>query len=305
MGFDIEWRVTFKKGKRTGNYGHSGLRSTFETAVTLYVDSPCPAFSPTASAFICCCCSSAVDTPISAKCTHAGEVPRPAALVQLAYRWHRPGAGQPPYTCVLLHVAASGLTPALRALLQSPHPPKVVWEWNFAYLYGLLKFADMWRPRRSGGPQSRSAHPAAVAPSVESFCTPAHGGLWLCRLPASAMAAVHCQPNKTTGWTLPAGCVEAQVTYSSTFYWQLLQGEIFKLGTSFTLIECLCLAEGGRLIFVYYRASRYNAIPNCGTDVEAHLSCRTTLGGSGHPQRRRTAAARLGILVHSNVYSNT
>lgn len=134
VGFDIEWRVTFKKGKRTGNYGHSGLRSTFETAVTLYVDSPCPAFSPTASAFICCCCSSAVDTPISAKCTHAGEVPRPAALVQLAYRWHRPGAGQPPYTCVLLHVAASGLTPALRALLQSPHPLKVVWEWNFAFV---------------------------------------------------------------------------------------------------------------------------------------------------------------------------
>jgi len=176
--------------------------------------------------------------------------------VQLAYRWHAPDAGQPLYTCVLLHVAASGLTPALRALLQSPHPLKVVWEWDFAFLFAPLKFADTWRPRRSGGPQSRPARPAAVAPSVEPFCTPAHGGLWLCRLPsrsaASAMAAVHgCQPNKTTGWTLPAGCVEAQVTYSSTFYWRLLQGEIFKLGTSFTRVECLFLAEGGRLILFY------------------------------------------------------
>jgi len=32
VGFDIEWRVTFKKGKRTGKYGHSGVCSTFETA---------------------------------------------------------------------------------------------------------------------------------------------------------------------------------------------------------------------------------------------------------------------------------
>lgn len=54
----------------------------------------------------------------------AGEVPRPPAVVQLAYRRPAPPAGEPPCTCVLLHVAATGLTPELRFLLQSAQPLK-------------------------------------------------------------------------------------------------------------------------------------------------------------------------------------
>jgi hypothetical protein len=63
----------------------------------------------------------------------AGEVPRPPAVVQLAYRRPAPPAGKPPCTCVLLHVAATGLTPKLRSLLQSAKPLKVTTDRDDTY----------------------------------------------------------------------------------------------------------------------------------------------------------------------------
>ena len=63
----------------------------------------------------------------------AGEVPRPPAVVQLAYRRPAAPAGKPPCTCVLLHVAAAGMTPKLRCLLQSAKPLKVTIDRHGAY----------------------------------------------------------------------------------------------------------------------------------------------------------------------------
>ena len=54
-----------------------------------------------------------------------GEVPRPAALLQLCYRRRHPLPREALFTCILLHVVASGLTPALQRLLTSDRPRKV------------------------------------------------------------------------------------------------------------------------------------------------------------------------------------
>ena len=52
-----------------------------------------------------------------------GVPPRPVALIQCSF--HDTSAYPAQLTCLLLHIAASGLTPALAQLLASPAIPKV------------------------------------------------------------------------------------------------------------------------------------------------------------------------------------
>jgi hypothetical protein len=63
-----------------------------------------------------------------AVCLGVGEAPRPPALMQCCYRRQSNQGlhGKEPYTCVLLQLSASGLTPSARRVLQSSTLQKVV-----------------------------------------------------------------------------------------------------------------------------------------------------------------------------------